>query len=72
MNAASLHDLYDPRFWKRCLEGQSPFIPDELLAQVAASAGVPFSFAQQRVHDYLAGRMAEIDNVIHPGTESIN
>jgi len=55
----NVSELYDPDFWKRFFES----IPagsdrkDEMVAEVAANAGVSHAFARERVDDYLAGRL---------------
>jgi hypothetical protein len=57
--------LYDPDFWKKFFEDvrtgsdHNHEFEFELLAQVAANAGVSYSFARQRVNDFLAGRLEE-------------
>lgn len=61
MNAS---ELDDPDFWRRFFESvhRLPTGSDreyELLAKIAARAGVSYSFARQRVRDYLAGRLAK-------------
>ena len=52
--------LYNASFWEKFFQsvpvGGDEF---EMLADVAASAGVSYKFARERVNDYLAGRLVE-------------
>ena len=61
MNAS---ELDRPDFWKRFFKSVNrlPVGSDreyELLARVAARAGVSYGYARKRVNDYLAGRLAK-------------
>jgi hypothetical protein len=57
-------ELDRPDFWKRFFKSVNrlPVGSDreyELLARVAARAGVSYGYARKRVNDYLAGRLAK-------------
>ena len=55
-------DLYNPVFWQLFF-ASIPSADREyaMLAEVAAKAGVPYSFARARVRDYVAGRLTKLE-----------